>query len=139
MIPASNSMLAITLNTLGIYFGKAEWIVRSREMLQTVKNEMIGYGPGYSNWMNLALHDLFPSFELFVTGTNALEKAREITSTFYPELLVAAAEKESEIPLFESRILVNETFFYLCRQSVCDRPTDDIEEIKFALRSTCRS
>jgi uncharacterized protein YyaL (SSP411 family) len=139
VIPASNSMLAITLNTLGIYFGKPEWIVRSREMLQTVKNEMIGYGPGYSNWMNLALHDLFPSFELVVTGPNALEKAREITSTFYPELLVAAAEKESKIPLFESRILVNETFFYLCRQSVCDRPTEDIEEIKLALRSTCRS
>ena len=138
VIPASNSMLAIVLNTLGIYFVKPEWVERSREMLQTVKNELIGYGPGYSNWMNLALHDLYPSFELVVTGPDAFQKSREILATYYPELTVAAAEKASDIPLFESRILLDQTIFYLCRQSVCDRPTENIEDIKFTLRSTCR-
>jgi uncharacterized protein YyaL (SSP411 family) len=135
VIPASNSMLANILRTLGIYFGKADWVARSKEMLQTVKNELIGYGPGYSNWLNLVLHDLFPHFELVVTGENAIEKAKELMVDFYPQVLVAVAEQESRLPINENRILKNETYFYLCRESVCERPSRSVSEIKNKLSS----
>lgn len=135
VIPASNSMFANILRTLGIYFGKAQWIERSKEMLQTVKNELIGYGPGYSNWLNLALHDLYPSYELVVTGINAKEQTKELMLNFYPQMLIAVAEENSKLPILEGRILKNETFFYLCKESVCERPVNKLSEIKNWLSS----
>lgn len=135
VIPASNSMLANIFRKLGIYFGKAEWISRSEEMLRTVKNELIGYGPGYSNWLNLAMNDLFPSYELVVTGEDAKLKTKELTRKFFPQILFAVAEKESQLPICDSRILNGETFFYLCKESVCEQPIIGVEEIKIKLSS----
>lgn len=135
VIPASNSMLANILRTLGIYFGKAEWIARSKEMLQTVKNELIGYGPGYSNWLNLAAHDLYPSYELVVTGSQAKEQTKELMVNYYPQVLIAVAEEDSYLPICAGRILGSETFFYLCRESMCERPMNSLLEIKKRLSS----
>jgi uncharacterized protein YyaL (SSP411 family) len=135
VIPASNSMFANILRTLGIYFGKAEWIARSKEMLQTVKNELIGYGPGYSNWLNLAAHDLYPSYELVVTGSQAKEQTKELMVNYYPQVLIAVAEEDSYLSICEGRILGNDTIFYLCRESMCERPVNSILEIKNRLSS----
>jgi len=135
VIPASNSMFANILRTLGIYFGKAEWIARSKEMLQTVKNELIGYGPGYSNWLNLAAHDLYPSYELVVTGSQAKEQTKELMVNYYPQVLIAVAEEDSYLPICEGRILENDTIFYLCRESMCERPVNSLLEIKNRLSS----
>ena len=135
VIPASNSMLANIFRKLGIYFGKADWISRSEEMLRTVKNELIGYGPGYSNWLNLAMNDLFLSYELVVTGKDAKMQTKKLLEKFYPQVLFAVAENESGLPICEGRNLNGETFFYLCKESVCEQPMLGVEEIKNKLSS----
>ncbi|MEX1188833.1 MAG: thioredoxin domain-containing protein [Bacteroidia bacterium] len=125
--PASNSVMARNLNKLGIYFGKEEWIMQSKKMLKTVREELINYGPGYSNWAMLVLEQTEEFKELVITGAGAIEKAKELRKIYKPDVLIAATEKDSKIPLFEGRTASKDLTFYLCRGNQCEAPVKNFK------------
>ena len=134
VIPASNSAMARNLYYLGNYFGKYEWINQSKKMLGAVRNELINYGAGYSNWGILALHLLYPMQEIVIAGVGGKEKIEKLRSVYRPNILEAIAEKDSELPIFEGRVS-NELTYYLCRAMICDTPTTDFTEFEKRLNS----
>ena len=134
VIPASNSAMAKNLFYLGHYFGKAEWINRAEKMLSRVQKEMIGYGAGYSNWMLLQLHVVFPFREVVIVG-NAVEKTTDIFREHYlPNQIFAGSPGRSLLPLIHNRYVENKTLIYVCENNTCKLPDETaqaaIEKLK---------
>jgi uncharacterized protein len=128
VIPASNSVMALNLYKLGIWFGIPGWLELSRSMLQTVSEELLRYLPGHSNWGILALLNLYPSFELAICGEAAVRNSAKITTRYMPDVLIAACETESKLPFMEGRSAKKEQYF-LCRNQVCMKPVFNISDL----------
>lgn len=129
--PASNSMMARNLNTLGIFLEKSEWILQSDKMMRTVRDELMNYGAGYSNWAMLALERVSDFKTLVICGPGAHSTARKLQQTHRPDLLIAASENENLLPLFEGRTQVDRLTYYVCRGSHCEAPVYNLSELKF--------
>lgn len=130
VIPASNSMLALNLYRLGLITGKPEWIARAEEMSTTVRNELLNYGPGYSNWMMLAFYKVFDGKELVVRGQNSKHQMQRIQQGYHPVLVPVAASLESSLFIARDR---REDHWYLCREGACELPLRSVEEVIQAL------
>lgn len=127
VIPASNSMMARNLFYLGHYLGKTEWINRSEEMLKLVQKEIIGYGAGYSNWMILQLHFVFPFREIAIVG-KAVDKTRAAFRDYYlPNQIFAGSAASSGLPLLENRYVEDKTLVYVCENNACGLPVETAE------------
>jgi uncharacterized protein YyaL (SSP411 family) len=128
--PASNSMMARNLNTLGMYLEKPEWIQQSDKMLRTVRDELMNYGAGYSNWAMLALEHVSDFKTLVICGPGANITARKLQKSYRPDLLIAASENENLLPLFEGRTQVYRLTYYACRGSHCGAPVYDLSDLR---------
>lgn len=127
VIPASNSVMARNLFYLGHYFGKPEWISRSEQMLKLVQKEIIGYGAGYSNWMILQLHHVFPFRETVIVG-KAVDKTRAAFRNYYlPNQIFAGSAAPSGLPLLENRFVEEKTLVYVCENNTCGLPAETAE------------
>jgi uncharacterized protein YyaL (SSP411 family) len=123
--PASNSMMAKNLFYLGHYLGKPEWLQRSEQMLRQVKQEIIGYGGGYSNWMQLQLHFVFPFREVVIVG-NSVDKTRAgFRKHYLPNQIFAGSPGPSDLPLIENRFVENKTLIYVCENNTCELPVEN--------------
>jgi hypothetical protein len=120
--PASNSMMARNLNKLGIYFSMPDWINQTELMLNTIKEELINYGAGYSNWASLVLEKHADNQELVITGEGAISEAKRLRKQYKPNVIFAASEGKSHLPIFNGRIVNSELTYYLCRGNSCDAP-----------------
>ncbi|MEZ5174493.1 MAG: hypothetical protein R2850_13555 [Bacteroidia bacterium] len=67
-------------------------------MLKSVRDDMIEYGAGYSNWGMLALEKLADPIELVITGNGALDEAQRLSKKYQPTVFIAASEKNSAVP-----------------------------------------
>jgi hypothetical protein len=128
--PASNSMMARNLNTLGIFLEKSEWILQCDKMLRTVRDELMNYGAGYSNWAMLALERVSDFKTLVICGPGAKDAARELQKSHRPDLIIAASENENLLPLFEGRAIANQLTYFVCRGSHCEAPVYDESKLK---------
>lgn len=133
VIPASNSVLAVNLYRLGLLVGKPEWMARASEMSTTVRNELLNYGPGYSNWMMLAMFDAFDGKELVACGENVKAQMQRIQQVYHPVLVPVAAGLKSKLSIAQNR---RENLWYLCRNGACDLPVSSIEEVLHALATS---
>lgn len=128
--PASNSMMARNLYKLGLYFGRSEWMNQSRNMIKTVRDEFIKYGPGYSNWGMLAIEQSENYNELVIVGKGAFEQAKRLSKSYKPNYLIVASEsKKSSIEIFKDRYKEGETLYYLCKGNACERPSTEFNWI----------
>jgi uncharacterized protein len=128
VIPASNSVMANNLLTLGRYFGREDWITRSAEMLKCVEAEMIKYGSGYSNWLILSLHQLFPSREVVIVGKHVDKTAAEIRKYYLPNEIFAGSAGRSEVPLLQNRTDSGEDLIFVCENNTCHLPVRSVED-----------
>jgi hypothetical protein len=127
VIPASNSVMARNLFCLGHYTGNAGWISRARQMLLLVQQEIIGYGAGYSNWMILQTHFVFPFREIAIVG-NAVDKTRAAFRDYYlPNQIFAGSAGSSELPLLKNRFVEGKTQIYVCENNTCQLPVETAE------------
>jgi uncharacterized protein YyaL (SSP411 family) len=126
--PASNSMMAKNLFYLGHFFGKTEWIERSARMLRQVKQEIIGYGGGYSNWMLLQLHFVFPFREVVIVGNSVDKRMEEFRRCYLPNQIFAGSPGPSDLPLLQNRFAENKTLIYVCENNTCELPVENSKE-----------
>ncbi len=127
VIPASNSAMAKNLFYLGHFFGNTAWAERSAKMLRQVKQQLIGYGAGYSNWMQLQLHYVFPFRETVIVG-NAVDKTRAAFRNHYlPNQIFAGSAGPSQLPLLQNRFVEGKTLVYVCENNTCGLPAETVE------------
>ena len=127
VIPASNSIMARNLFKLGHYFSDKQFIATSKQMLNTVYDQSKQYAPSYSNWLQLASDFSGDYYEVAISGKDAMGKLKEFNQTYIPNKLIVGSTKKSELPLLQNRYNKLTTDIYICVNSACQMPTDDVE------------
>ena len=82
----------------------------------------------YSNWARLELKYIFPVYEVAIVGKDAKKLKQEFLKNSIPNVLVFASEKESKLPLLQSKFKEGETWIYVCVNKSCQLPVQTVEE-----------
>ena len=128
VIPASNSIMANNLEHLGIYLDKTAYRDRAQKMAMQVKESIYRYGEGFSNWGNLMLTWVYPSYEVAISGLQANQRFVEFKKRYYPNLLFAISTQESDLPLLQNRFAPDVTRIFICQDKACKLPVESAEE-----------
>jgi hypothetical protein len=134
VVPASNSMMAVNLNTLGTFFRKDSYIERAYRMAATISSEMAAGGPYYANWAILYSLLLDPPAEVVIIGKEASQKRKEFDELFLPGLQVSGGEEEGTLPLHKDKLKPGQTLIYVCRNRTCGMPVTETRDALQQLR-----
>ncbi|MEZ4849007.1 MAG: thioredoxin domain-containing protein [Bacteroidia bacterium] len=124
--PSSNSVLAHALHSLGLIYGDHSYLKIAQQMLANVKDAVLKTGSFHANWASLILKDLFPYYEIAITGENALGFRQKLDQSYHPGRIFAGSETGSEIPLLANRMLT-ETTIFVCENHSCQLPVHTVE------------
>ena len=128
VIPASNSVMASNLFQLSVYFQNQYYESICMKMLKIIIPN-IDYPSAYSNWLNVLMNYSKQQKELGICGVNAIEYLSKINREYHPNLLLAGANKISELPFLKDRYVGNEMLFYVCQNQTCQLPTSNFNEV----------
>ncbi|WP_299891031.1 thioredoxin domain-containing protein [uncultured Lacinutrix sp.] len=129
VIPSSNSIMANNLFKLGHYYSIKDYIVTSQEMLNNMNKNISASPSAYSNWLMLMYNFTDPFYEVAISGTDAQEKIRKLNTHYLPNILIAGATKESNIPLMQNRYNPDNTYIYICVNGTCKLPITSTSEV----------
>ena len=131
VIPASNSEMAVVLYKLGHLMGNDKYLEMAEGMLLAVKDNMLRYPQGYTNWAMLMLHHQIHFCEIAVTGSLASMFRDRINREYLPNVVVLGADKVSNMEMLKERFVADRTLVYVCENKTCLRPlTSPVEAIK---------
>jgi uncharacterized protein len=130
VIPSSNSIMARNLFYLGNIFEKAEWVDKSKMMLNDMASQIEKYGRWVANWGVLWLHQQKNFYTLAICGDQAAEKSNSLLSQYLPDtLLCSTTQPGTKIPVLENRFTDGETLIYPCTLLACQQPVKEPEEV----------
>lgn len=127
VVPASNSAMAKVLFTLGKLLHADNYSERAQKMLANVAPMMKQYPSGYSNWAQLMAWELYPFYEVVITGPEASDYGRRMREVYHPNRLVLGATAESGLPLFEGRFFEGQTTVFVCVDRACQMPVHSVD------------
>ena len=128
VISSSNSIIGNSLFKLGHYFYDKKMTQISKQMLNNLKVEIIKNPLGYSNWLHLMMNFTQPFYEVAVVGENANTITKELYKNYFPNILISASNKDSELPLLEFKYIDGKTLIYVCVNGTCKLPLADVSE-----------
>ncbi len=134
VIPASNSEMAIVLFKLGHFFGEEKYLEMAEGMLLSVKQNMLNYPQGYTNWGILMLHHQIRFCEVEVTGKLAVTFRDKINKEYLPNMVMLGAEKVSGLDLLQEKFSIDRTLVYVCENKTCLRPFSSTGEAINAIK-----
>lgn len=126
VIPSSNAAIAHSLYNLGLLYHKLEYQDKARKMFVTIKEDLIMYPAWFAHWGQLVLKDLFPHFEVAITGEKALSFRKEIGQVYNPNRLFAGAVSDSKLPILDQRF-ADQSMIYICQQNTCQLPVSEVD------------
>ena len=129
VIPASNSMMARNLYTLGFILDREDFKDLSTLMLAKMKDLLMKNVDYLTNWACLASQMITPTAEIALVGKDFLKFRKEIDSRYYPNKILSGTEKESQLPLLDNRTSEpDETLIFVCYDKTCQLPVKSVEE-----------
>ena len=134
VIPSSNSAMAKNLLLLSKFFDMPEYEKMASTMLNNVLDDVLKNPPFYSNWAILLDMNLYHQTELIIIGKDARQLLQQISRNYLPNVLIAASETRSELPLFKDRFVKEKTLIYVCKNKACLLPVESVEEAMKMLR-----
>jgi uncharacterized protein YyaL (SSP411 family) len=129
VIPASNSAMGHALFKLGHYFYDNHYLDIANQMLDNVQDQLRSQPSFFSNWARLVVWEVYPPFEVAITGPECRQKMLEMERQYWPNVLYLGAESESELPLLEGKFRGGTTI-YVCQDKVCQQPVTEVEEAR---------
>ncbi|NOY50112.1 MAG: thioredoxin domain-containing protein [Chlorobi bacterium] len=127
VIPASNSIMAITLFELSHLFDNEQYFNLSKQMFAQVRNKIPEAGPWYANWAVLQGLLTYEVNEIAIVGENSVKINIELQKNYLPASIFLGGEKEN-LPLLENRLMPSRTMIYVCRNKSCKLPVESVEE-----------
>ena len=125
VIPSSNSEMANALFLLGDYFDDKNFSDIARQMLASVEPAIINYPSSFSNWAYLMMNYTKPFNEVVITGENADEYRKQLSSYYLPNALFAGSNKKTEaLSLLKDRFKDGKSLIYICTNKTCKLPVD---------------
>ena len=126
VIPASNSSISKSLFYLGKIYSNNNYLDISNQMVHNIKNRINTYGPGYSNWAILILHNIYPFYELAIVGENYENITKEIFQKNLPNKIIIGSKKDSELSILKNKYIQGNTTIYVCEDGTCKLPANEI-------------
>jgi len=121
VLPGANSVFANCLIKLHHYFAIPSYKKIADSMLEEMSEAFLKHSPWYSNWGQSYLLKEFGLYQLCVGGSNAQEAIANPSLAQIPNMILAAADKDSTLPIMQNRI-GEETNYYLCLNESCFAP-----------------
>jgi uncharacterized protein YyaL (SSP411 family) len=129
VIPASNSMMAKNLYTLGLILDREDFTDLAKLMLSKMKDLLSKNVDYLTNWACLATQMIMPTAEIALVGKDFLKFRKEIDSRYYPNKILTGTPSESQLPLLENRsVKADETLIFVCYHKTCQLPVKTVEE-----------
>ena len=125
VIPSSNSSMALNLFYLGTYLYKKEYIEKSDQMLNNVKDDVLKNGPFYSNWAILLYYRTTEPYEVAIVGKDWKEKRKEMDAQFLPNVFLLGGSKEGSLELLQNKNIEGQTTIYVCQNKSCKLPVTE--------------
>lgn len=128
VIPSSNSSMAKALFLVAKFFNDKEYMTISKNMLHHVKSDMARYGSSFSNWSIFMMWNVFPFYEIVLSGKEADAFRKNISKEYHPnKILAGSATGTSSLMLLENRFVEDKTLMYVCENYSCRLPVSDIK------------
>lgn len=130
VIPGSNSVMARDLYYLGLYFYNNDYLEMAKQMMHNM-NESLVDNPQpnfYSNWLNLYLDLVKPTFEVAVVGKDFKEKQEVLFKNYMPDAILLGGKDEGSLELLKGKLQEGETMIYVCQNKVCKLPVVESEK-----------
>ena len=126
VIPASNSVMAQNLKSLGLLFDENRYTEKADLMLAAVHPQIKTYGSAYSNWAIQLLNEVTGIYEVAITGDDVNKVAKALNMSYIPNKVLLAGTN-STLPLLKDKQTI-ETKIYICRNKSCQLPVFTAEE-----------
>lgn len=135
VIPASNSVLAHSLLSLGILLDRRAYRERAEHMMAVMKQEVVKLPMWHSHWGELMLRFYYPQYEVAVLGPEALSFRLALEQPYGPDRLFAGSTEPSTLPLLQDRHQTDTTI-YVCQGYACQLPVKSVEAAREQLRGS---
>ena len=127
VMPSANSVMSKNLFLLSHYTGNREYFDIGKSMIDAITNDLITNTLDYMNWLNVALDYNDEFFEVVISGKKSYKMAKEINSSYFPNILIAASKKDSDKYLLKNRYIKGENLIYVCVNNTCKFPVDNVD------------
>ncbi len=128
VIPASNSVMAKNLMAIGKYFANDNYLEVCKKMTLSIVSN-VDFPSAYSNWLQVFLNYDGDFKEVVLTGSDSRNQAEKLNACYIPNILVAFAESESDIPLLAGKFQPSKNLFYICQNKTCSAPESDFTNL----------
>jgi len=128
VIPSANAVMARNLKKLSVFYENNYFETIAKKMLQNIL-PIIDYASAFSNWLQLYLDFDEQHKELAICGKESNHFVKKINKKYFPNITIAATEKDSMLPFLRNRTHNDKTYFYLCENKSCSAPTESFETI----------
>jgi hypothetical protein len=131
VIPAGNSQMAKNLFILGKYFSDVEFLNKSEQMLNNVKQNALKSGAYFANWDILMAWFVSDPYEVAIVGNDAESMRKEFDKIYLPNVFFSGGKNEGNLPLLKGKLQNGKTTIYVCQNKSCKLP---VSEVKQALK-----
>ena len=130
VIPSSNSIMARNLQKIGLYLYNEDYLNRSIQMLQNLKQTLVtaSMTSFYSNWGQLFAGWSNPPFEIAIVGENAPKLSHELMRNYLPNAIFLGGGEDTSLKLLANKYQEGETLIYVCQNKVCKFPVSTVDE-----------
>lgn len=129
VIPASNSMMAHNLYTLGKMLDRDDYLEIADNMLSKMTKLILADVQWVTNWAALYCQRAVPTAEIAIVGADADAVRKDFDRFFIPNKIVVGTSASSTLPLLQNRTDINaKTAIYVCYDKTCQLPVTKVEE-----------
>lgn len=130
VIPGSNSSMARSLFSLGLYLYNNEYLEMAKQMMANMEETITGTDQPnfYSNWCQLYYDLVKPPYEIAIVGDNYEKLRKEMMQGFFPNAIFLGGEKEGSLELLKDKLQEGETYIYVCQNKVCKFPVQQVDK-----------
>ncbi|ALI97954.1 thioredoxin domain-containing protein [Rufibacter tibetensis] len=131
VVPASNSVMAMNLHFLGLYFDKDQYSNLSDKMLSKVRDLVVQEPMHLANWASVYHLKMKPTAEIAIIGPETHSFRNLLQQHFLPNALLAGSKEEndSSLPLLDDRFAQEgKTTLYVCYNRTCQLPVQSVAE-----------
>ena len=127
-IPASNSIMAGVLYSLGVIYDDTSYSNISKRMLTSVLAKVNLFPAYHAQWCSLAGLFSQGTYEVVVMGKDAISKNKELQKKYLPDCVIMGDTDKEDLPLLENKLPENKTLIYVCTNRVCKKPVENVSE-----------
>lgn len=126
--PSSNSSMAIGFFKLSKYFFNKGYEEITSKLIKVMKDAVLKNPAFHSYWLIAASHQVYPYYEVGITGGETINKRKQITKEYLPNIILFGTEKKGTLENLKDRFVEGKTLIYICENRVCKLPIEEVSE-----------